>query len=361
MGDIRPFERDHLDRVITLLRESFPGFERRPLDEVTRKFRERFLDSPYVTEKYPSLVYLEDDGSITGFIGTLPQRFHIDGRELDGLLLADLMVGASCSLGMAGYHITKEAMGFGQDFTFTNRNGPNVAPMWRRLKSVQIWPYCVEWSIELQPSRLAYDQLSRRMQGKKRVLAPLVAAARPAYERRDAKALRLRDAEVEPPEGTVEPLDAASLIECFEAMDAPGRLRLASDREKLQWVLDYLANYPARGELVARVVRDKRGKARGWYAYFVGPAGWHDVVSLEATDPWRRHVVEHLRRDSLERGGVRLFGETCARTMDPILDAGGTILPRKWGFYANSSDPAVMESLRTGEAILSGFEDERTI
>jgi len=361
MGDIRPFEIDHLERVITLLRESFPGFERRPLDEVTRKFRERFLDSPCVSTRFPSLIHLEDDGSITGFIGTLPQRFHIDGRELDGVLLADLMVGPTCSLGMAGYHITKEAMGFGQDFTFTNRNGPNVAPMWRRLKSVLIWPYCVEWSIELQPSRLAYDQLSRRMQGKKRLLLPFVAAARPAFTRRDAQALRAREASTEPPEGTIEPLDATSSIQAFEAVGTAGRLRLASVPELHQWVLDYLADYPARGEFVGRVVRDKRGKARGWYAFFVGPNGWHEVVSMEAVDGWGGHVVEHLRRDSLERGGVRLFGETCARNMDPILEAGGAILPRKWGFYANSSDPAVMESLRTGEAIISGFEDERTI
>ena len=126
MTDIRPFERADVEGVLALLEARLPWWTH---DE---SFLEQTLiDSPWADPELPSLVAVDDEGGILGFIGSQARRLKLDDRELRGICCAHLAVSSDPRAGPAGALLLRRLLS-GRPGPHLDRQphggrGPNVA------------------------------------------------------------------------------------------------------------------------------------------------------------------------------------------------------------------------------------------
>ena len=93
MAAIRPCERDDVPAVASLYEHVARSGSRAPAPGLEAYFERTFFDHPWFDPEIPSLVYVDDDGAIAGFLGSSVRRLLFDGRPVrmavSGPLVAD--------------------------------------------------------------------------------------------------------------------------------------------------------------------------------------------------------------------------------------------------------------------------------
>ena len=93
MTQIRPFTSDDIARVAALYQSTFSGAGRAPSPALARCLGAFYLEGPGADSDIPSLVHVDDDGVISGFVGVNTVPMTIDGRPVRAAFAGALMVG----------------------------------------------------------------------------------------------------------------------------------------------------------------------------------------------------------------------------------------------------------------------------
>jgi len=118
-----------------------------------------------------------------------------------------------------------------------------------------------------------------------------------------------------PATGEVEPLTARLLVEALPAVSAHMALAPDYDEAYAAWLLGELARVPARGELVAHLVRRCGGRSgggpriAGWYVYHLRPGKRSEVLAIAAPNHADVELVlDHLFAHAHRHGAAALRG-----------------------------------------------------
>ena len=82
MISVRSFDPGDLGAVISLHRECFPGVAQRPLDEVERKYKQLWVDSPFQHPRLPALVACDQDGGVVGVFLSLIRWWSLGDEKI---------------------------------------------------------------------------------------------------------------------------------------------------------------------------------------------------------------------------------------------------------------------------------------
>ena len=173
MPEIRKFKSEDLDQLIKLYCKLFTGPANRPAEEVRRRFTRLFHKYPLHLDKISSLVHVEDNGEINGFIGVLPIHFHLKEQNLLGTLLTSMMVSPDCSTMGAGSKLLRKALTQGQDFAYSDgiaANDKTVPLMWKRVGGSYAWPFGFSWQFVIHPMSRFFQVKIARFTGRKFLL-----------------------------------------------------------------------------------------------------------------------------------------------------------------------------------------------
>jgi hypothetical protein len=135
------------------------------------------------------------------------------------------------------------------------------------------------------------------------------------------------------------------------------RLHVAYDEPFLSWLFSELAQVRERGSVVAQLVRSRRGTTLGWYVYFLKPGGVSHVIHVATSRRDADAVVDHLFRDAWLRGAVALRGRVEARLLESLGDRRCTFR-YLGGSLIHSRDPAIVEVVSAGDALLTRLDSE---
>lgn len=365
MPEIRSFQKQDLDGAIALYRELFPGPRRRPVAEVNRRFEQLYFESPFRRDGISPMVHVEEDGTITGFIGVVPTSFVIGDRPLIATLFTGLMVSPKSSTMATGPKLVRSAISQGQDFAFADNVSSDdraIAYMWKRVGGVLAWPFGFEWSLTLRPYRERQRRFLERFSGRRNLpLRFMVLAATPlvvALDKLHSKRRATSDQKVSAEAVLLTP----DLL--FEAMGArldSKAIRPAFTRDELAWLLRYFDDYASRGRLRAKLLRlPSSGKPVGWYAGYVSGACFEVVDLCSAPGSWQ-DVLQHLEQDALEAGAAFLRGDSHAEDLPQLLQRGAVTRRRPRLTFARANDEHLQELIRAGNIQITGLMSERSV
>lgn len=304
MNSLRPLERGDLEQVAALfLRVVRPGAGD-SVAETAAYFERTTIDHPWADPDIPSLVFVDDRGTIVGFIGSYVTRMRLDGDSVRAACPGNLVADPEAHAVAPGALLLREHFNGAQDVTFVDTLGEPSRAMWEALGGDTAWLGAVSWVRVFRPLRLAYARFVHP-----RRLRPLSFVLSPAFASFDAAARTVWPSLLRPstPPTTARPLDPKVMAAELPRLTAAMRLYPDYDERYLAWMLAELATPRRRGRLVARLVSDGE-RVLGWYVYFLKPGGISRVLQIMGSEQDIGSVVDHLFHDAETGGTAALEG-----------------------------------------------------
>lgn len=346
MTEIRPFERADLGAVIALLERHLPGWTH------GKGFLARTLvDSAWADPELPSLVAMNGQGDILGFIGAQVRRLQFDDRELRGVCCGHLTVAADRGAGHAGALLLRRLLSGTQDLTWTDSPTEGVVRMWRAFGGHLDHPRSCDWMLVLRPLRWTGGVLAT-MARRSPMREAMPVAAVPVQA--SGGRLVARAFPPCPPGVGGEEAAPAAIVEELPTLTRGLRLRVDYDLPYLEQLLSEVD--AVMGSLVHRIVR-RDGRPIGWYCYLCRPGGASRVLHLCAPEAELEAVVSELTEHARARGSAALTGR-----LEPHLEAPLRRRLAAIGFarqpLIHVRDPEIHALLATGSSLLTRLDGE---
>jgi hypothetical protein len=309
------------------------------------------IDSPWADPELPSLVAVDAEEEIVGFIGAQVRRLRLDDRELRGVCCGHLTVASDRGAGHVGALLLRRVLSGAQDLTWTDSPTEGVVRMWRAFGGHSDHPRSCDWMLVLRPLRWSAGvlaQMARR--GAMREAMPV--AAVPVQ----ASGGRLVPRAFPPcPSGVrSEEAAAGAVVDQLPALTRGLRLRVDYDQPYLDRLLAQVD--AAMGGLVRRIVR-RDGDPIGWYCYLCRPGGASRLLHVCAPEPELDAVVSELTEHARTRGSAALTGR-----LEPHLEAPLRRRLAALGFarqpLIHAPDPEVHALLATSSSLLTHLDGE---
>jgi hypothetical protein len=353
VGDIRPLERGDLEQVTSLYELVARSGSRTPPPRMAAYFAETFFDHPWADPEIPSLVYVEADGRITGFLGSSVRRFEFDGRPARVGVSGQLVTEPGARAQAPGAFLMRAYMQGAQDLTVTDTASDLVRRIWEGVGGETFHLACVGWVRVFRPWQFASGYRGRA----ERLGAP--GPARSILAGLDAASTRILRRALHP-----DATDAAGrrpaprdLVEHLETVTTGYRLRPAYDEGYLEWLLPQLAAIDARGELRVRLVSG-RGKVLGWYVYYLQRSGISQVLQVAAEERAVGDVLDDLFRDAHAAGAAGVQGRLEAHTREALAQRRSLFHPSGYIALVHARDPELLSAVQSGRALLTRLDGE---
>jgi hypothetical protein len=346
MAKIRPLGRSDLPAVASLMARRLPGWTQ---DESF--LAATLIDQRWAVAELPSLVSVDDDGGIVGFIGAQVRRVRLDDRALRGVCCSHLVVVDDPRAGPAGALLLRRMLSGEQDLTWTDTATDGVAHMWRTFGGHVDQARSLDWMLVLRPVRWARELLTTRLRRQAlRELAP--ARALPFHASGPRFAPRTFP---DPPPGVRgDDVTAHAIMENLDDLARDLRLRVDYDEAYLDRLFTQIE--ATAGPLVCRLVR-RRDVAIGWYAYLCRRGGASRVLHVCGRETEMDAVVGELVDDARRRGSAVLTGRFEPQLRTP-LSRRSAVLGLARCPLIHSREIEVRALLATDSSLLTSLDGE---
>jgi hypothetical protein len=351
MGTIRVCVPEDMPRVADLFQTIFRGSPGPAPSSLQQCLLELFFKAPWHDPEFPSLVYIASDDAIRGFIGVIPLRASLRGKEIRAALGSSLMVENAKDDPFAGVLLLKAFLNGPQELSMTDTANPIVVSMWTKLGGQLLPLESMHWWRVLRPAGLALSILGDRI--------PLVNVARPICVAVDRVATPNRFRLKAKVMARTIDLDRNDdlLIKYLREFAAQYSLRPIWDDGGLRWRLNHAAQNRHRGSLVCRAVYGKAALPFGCYLYYRRPHSVAHVLQLITSPDGAGIVLDSLLEDAFQNQCVAVTGRTHFRYMDQLI-LHDCIFSRSGSVIVHSSKSDIMEAACSGNALIIGLAGE---
>jgi hypothetical protein len=350
---VRPLERPDLPSVAALVRETLrlgpPGTE----PALAAFLRRTLIEQPWADPDIPSLVALDADGLVVGFVAAEVRRVRVGGRPLRFAWAAHTAVAPASRSHAAGFLLMRSLLEGPQDATLGDGASPLMEQMWLRLGGRRLEQKCVHWVRVFRPATVAAHVARVR---RPRLRAGMRAAAGRLDDLTSCLARRvLAPARTAPRE---EALTPAAMLDAWPRVARSLVVHPDYDEGFVDWLFHELRGVRARGELVTRLVKDARGRPIGWYAYFLRP-GWRSEVLQVAGTSERAlgTVLDHLLAHSHAHGSAAVRGRLEPGMLDAVARR-RCLLWHRGAAVAHARDPHVLAAIESPQALLTRLDGD---
>jgi len=354
MSPIRPLERADLPQVAALYELVARSGRPTPPPLLGAYFERVLLDHPWADSDIPSLVHVDDDGSIVAFQGSSVRRARFDGRAIRIACAGQLVAHPDARNRAVGALLVRAYLAGPQELTITDTANDQMRRIWMLLGGDMVHASCIGWMRVLRPWRFSEWYLrERRMRWGRptggRVLGVL-----------DAASTRWIGGLSPPrePDVTGEPLTPSGLVDHLHAIGDRVRLHLDYDERYLTWLFDALAFVSGLGTPVARLVRERDGRVLGWYVYYLVPHGVSRVLQVAASDRHVGRVLDDLLHHAWSCGAIAVLGRLEPRLVEPVASRRIVLHPAGYLALAHSRDTEILGAIASGRSLLTRLDGE---
>ena len=357
MGRVRAFTRADIPQVAKLHPKVFTD----SASPSAAYFEDVFLNSPCMDGPVSSVVYEQDNGAITGFLGAVSRQFRYRERLFRGTLLSQMMVSPSDRRNLVGLRLLRTVIDGPQDFTLADLVNCAAHKHWRAVGAETIWIYSLRWTRILRsvPTRRLRKLLSRR-RGPRLLKSAVGTICRVV----DACGEPLQRACLRPrPSRVVEvPIEEESMIAHAPVFVCRDCLRPEYSGSSLHWLLGRAATKRDYGELQQIGVRDSAGELIGWYLYYLKAGGLGRILQVCAGNGRMDDVLDSLFAHAWRHGVSSLVG----RVEPHIVETLGTRSDVRYSMMdirmmVHTRNPELLALIHRGKAFLTELDGERIV
>jgi hypothetical protein len=354
MSVIRPLEREDLREAAALFELVMRSGQRRSEPALVGLLERTLLDQPWFDPELPSLVATDSEGRIAGLLAAEVRRMRLNARPLRIIWSQHLAVDPEHRHEALGALMLARMLRGPQDATVTDTATDLVRQMWVRLGGNVLHLKGIHWVRVFRPwhvaARLAAPRLSRPRA--RATLRPIAGALDVVTHRAAARLL-----DPAPIDVRAEPLTPHTLAEAIPTICKRLALYPDYDEASLDWLFGELVRVPRRGELVAHLVRDKGGRALGWYIYYLRPGWRSEVLQVGAGERQVGDVLDHLLWHAHTHGSAALRGRLEPGLVEPVVRR-HCLLWHRGGTLIHSRDPELLRAVHSEAALMTRLEGE---
>jgi hypothetical protein len=352
MSEIRPLAREELPAVVALHEREArsrgaslpPGLERH-LDRL-------FFDSPWFDPELAPLAHVEDDGTISAFVGSSARRFLWQDRPVRVRVSSHLLADAEARKRAAGLRLLRAMLQGPQDLTVTDSANADALRLWAALGGSTAHVSCMAWIRVFEPWRFGRAFLGWRH---RRALAT---AAAPFARPLDALTTRLASRAFRGPcsQARTRTLDGASFVEAFGAVGAAFDFRPAyEDTAFASWLLASLeATWgPERisGSLVS-----VEGRPVGAFVYALKPGRVAETVHVSAAPRDVGVVLDALFAEARGRRLVAVQGRLEPHLCRALFEHPCVLHRSGASVLVHAREPDLLGAVLAGRAALTRLD-----
>jgi hypothetical protein len=350
---IRALEPRDLPAVAALVRETLavgpPATEAALADFLRRTL----IEQPWADPEIQSLVAVDLGERVVGFVGAEVRRMRLGDRTVRFAWAAHSAVTPAARRGAAGFLLMRKLLEGPQDATLGDGASPLMEQMWLRLGGRRLELKGIHWVRVFRPAGVAARLVSSRR-------ARLRAGTRLMARGLDDVAAPLARPLLAPQRSAaaVEALTPRGLLAAAPTVMGAPTLRPDYDEAFLRWLFAELSRVRARGELVAKLVRNARGRTIGWYLYFLRP-GWRSEILQVAASGERAlgTVLDDLLAHAYEHGSAAVRGRLEPGMLGVIAHR-RCLLWHRGAAVAHARDPRVLSAIESPDALVSRLEGD---
>ncbi|MDW9900974.1 hypothetical protein GOA77_03545 [Sinorhizobium meliloti] len=360
MSDIRSLAVEDIPAVARLFQKVFRNSAEEPPPAFIEYLRQLYIDAPGNDPEIRPLVYSNDDGRISGFVGANTLAMTYRGRPLRAAICGSLMVEGHESDPMAGARLLKAFLAGPQDLSFSETASEVSTQMWTKLRGVVLPQYSLDWIRVIRPASFGLDLVASRF-GPARALGPLAHA----FDRRHRGKLRrgqLRWSGVPDAATTQGPLQVADIdrhgfAELFAPLTRQFAVQPAWAEGQLDHILEDAEKKPEFGAPVLAAVRTRSGAPVGAFFYHLQPGGTARVLQVLALPGQAGSILNCLIEHAAARGAAAVRG----RTQPALLEA---MMGRRIGFVhaastvVHSREEELVDAFRHAQGFINGLAGE---
>jgi len=351
---VRALEPGDLGDVARLFQKTFRGKTGPAPASLQSYLSEIFISHPWRDEELMSRVHVSDSGRVDGFIGVLPLRLNLGGRQLRAAVAGSLMVDEPAKNPLAGARLFRAFFSGPQDISLSETANALAQGMWTRLGGRVLPLLSMEWLHMLKPAGTGVSILSER--------TPVANILRPFAWLADGVLSRFNSIPVraEAPARMRYTRDEEADEEAFIAY----ALRYASkfslrpewDAGVLRWLLPHVAQKERYGTVSRRLVYGNGPDPIGGYIVYSRPGGvaWvlHILAESARIEPTLDSLIDYARN----HGAVALRGRTHPMLMVPLFQRGCVFVHRS-SMLVHAREAGLIEAV-SGNALISGLAGE---
>ena len=361
MSTIRPFAVEDVTAVAALFQETFLDPRVAAPAGLAAYMRSLYLDRREGWGDIPSLVHVDGNGEITGFMGVDTLAMRHGDRVLRAAISGSLMVRDHAGDPMAGARLLKALLDGPQDISLSETASEVAMRMWTSLRGVALAQYSLDWLRVLRPGSFAVEAAARKFKPS-RLLAPLGRGfdrlAGLTMKEKAEHWIGLREARPAPGGLAVREIDAAAFAALVEPLTRQFSLRPQWEPGQLDAIIAEAREKPSRGDLVLCAVETRAGAPVGAFAYHVRRGHIARVLQILARPGQAGPVLDCLVGDAFRRGAAALRGRTQPALLEAMqgrriafVNVGSTVV--------HSRDPALVAACRAGELFFNGLAGEQ--
>ncbi len=325
---------------------------------VRSSFQELYFTNPWIDNTPSSLVYEGEGGRIVGFLGVIRRTMSVCGQPIRVAFGGNFVVDPKVRSALAGLRLLRVYMAGDQELSQTDSANDVSRNLLERLGFRTILPFSIHWVRPLRPAHYAVYAMSR-LTGPV-LSASLKFAAKPFCSVVDSMAARLSLGpfhQTDPHLHAAE-LDVETLLYCMENFRTGYSLWPVYELHSLKWLLSFMDQRHARGDLRKVLLRDDSQKILGWYVYYVKPGALGEVVQIGGERQFTKNILNHLFYDAWNQGVIALSGVVQTHSIGDFSDENCFFTCRGGWTVAHSRKPELLELLNRGDAFLSRLDGE---
>ena len=353
MGEIRPFTEEFASAAAALFFRAMRGKTRPPGTALPKYFCDILLDNPWATPDIPSLVYLEK-GTLIGTLGVVPRPMEFREQKILAATLTQFMVDPDHRRSSAAVQLLRRCFQGPQDMTWADGSADPVHLLHRAFGGLPAYFYSLHWMKVLRPFEMGRDFLTRLGTAGKVLHRAAFLATRPA----DFLSSRLSVFRPRRP-AHFRAVSTEELFGCIQEIGWREPLKPRYDAASFAWLAAQTAAAPL-GEFRTLIVQDQAGVNCGWLVYFAKRGGTAYLLQLgiRRRDDFEL-VLDALFADAWEQGCAVVKGPARPEYLTTLT--ANYCLLRHPGTSAlvHSRNPDLMNTVRLGDAALSGLDGER--
>ncbi len=360
MNHVRPFAKTDFSRVAVLHHQVMGAATEKTFSVVKSQdyaeyFESIYFQHPWYDEAFPSLVYEESDGRITGFLGVRSHRMLFKGSSIHVATSSQFVVDPTSRSTGAGVQLLKTFLSGPQDLSLTD-GGNNISrKLWEGLKGTTALVYSTHWKKLLRPTQYGLSELRER-----KLWSPIASAAKPFCHLLDALVGRRfpHHFSFAEPATTAEILTAETLLKLINEAARDGALKPEYDERSMQWMLEIINSKQGWGTLRKHLIRDSKGAVLGGYVYYLQPKGTSTVLLVITNKRTGGEVLDHLFYDAWQQGAAAISGRLEPKLMQELSERHCFFnCGRPW-MMIHSYNHDLLQAIHRGDAQLSMLEGE---
>ncbi|HEU5358565.1 MAG TPA: GNAT family N-acetyltransferase [Gemmatimonadales bacterium] len=349
---VRSFRAADIPEVVALRRRVFRYSERNTDAALTEYFERMFCRPRSAVDGLPSLVHVDGQGRVLGFLGVFPRQMRFRDERILVAVATQLMV-APESRGLAGRALVRAFLRGPQDLSFSDTANDAARRLWVSLGANVSPAPSLSWTQVLRPWRHLGAEASH--DGAGLVVRAALYAARPLLSVADLLLTRRPSAR---PVALTEPFDPTRVAAVAEDVLGGYGLRPVYDAETLAWLLAQAAEKREYGTLDGRIVRGDDGSVAGWFLYYRNRTGMSQVLQVAAQPRDRGLVLDAMLEHARQHGVVALAGPLDPGTIHEAAIRRSTLRHEGPWVLFSSQRRDLMQAIAGGDAYLSRLEGE---